>query len=85
MLFRSDIEDSVEVIALKRIGDGYGTFTEGVDISGSIGDNKTARKVARNTLILPKNLTKIYNIDETIKALENYNRENLSDWRNKCG
>ncbi|ERJ83443.1 CRISPR-associated helicase Cas3 [Peptostreptococcaceae bacterium oral taxon 113 str. W5053] len=77
-----DIEDSVEVIALKRIGDGYGTFTEGVDISGSIGDNKTARKVARNTLILPKNLTKIYNIDETIKALENYNRENLSDWRN---
>lgn len=76
-----DIDDSIEVIALKQIGDGYGMFDSETDISGDICDDTVAKRVAQNTLVIPRILTKQYNIDETIQYLENYNTKNLGAWR----
>ena len=77
-----DIEDTIEVIALKKISDGYGLFSENQDISQNIADPIIAKKVAQNTLRLPMSLSKAYNIDQTINELERYNNSHLSQWRN---
>jgi len=76
-----DIEDIVEVIALKKVGDGYALFGEGEDLSELITDFNIAKKVAQNTLRLPIALTKSYNVDDTIKELEMYSRMNLNNWQ----
>ena len=39
-----DIEDTVEVIALKKISDGYGLFIENKDISQNITDPIIAKR-----------------------------------------
>ena len=77
-----DIEDTIEVIALKKISEGYGLFKENQDISQNIADPIIAKKVAQNTLRLPMSLSKAYNIDQTINELERYNNSHLSQWRN---
>lgn len=77
-----DIEDTIEVIALKKISDGYSLFAENQDISQNIDNPSVAKKVAQNTLRLPISLSKIYNIDQTIRELEIYNNSCLSQWRN---
>lgn len=76
-----DIEDTVEVIALKKVSDGYGLFVENQDLSQDIDDATIAKKVAQNTLRLPMVLSKVYNIDQTIKELEVYNNKYLNQWR----
>ncbi len=76
-----DTEETIEVIALKKIGNGYGLFGQKIDLSNRINESDIAKEIAKNTFILPKILTKSYNIDNTIKVLETYNRENLSNWR----
>lgn len=78
-----DSEDSIEVIALKKFGDGYGTFNEFGDISENIHDKKTIEKIMGNTIKLPLVLTRQYDIDSTIVMLEKYNSNNekLSEWR----
>lgn len=77
-----DIEDIIEVIALKRMCNGYSLFIENQDISQSIANPSIAKKVAQNTLRLPMSLFKDYNIDQTIEELERYNNSCLSQWRN---
>ena len=77
-----DIEDTIEVIALKKTGDGYGLFGKEIDISQKVTDFDIAREVAQHTLRLPMILSRAYNIDCTIKELEGYNSKTLSDWRN---
>lgn len=74
-----DIQDSIEVVALKKVGDGYGIFDEAVDISCCIEDLKVAKKVAKNTLRLPNIFN--YAIDKHIRELELYNVKNLSVWQ----
>lgn len=76
-----DTRDTIEVIALKKIGDGYGLFGENKDISSLIGDNKIAKSIANNTLKLPTILSMNYNIDKTIDYLENYNSKNLEEFQ----
>lgn len=39
-----DIEDTIEVIALKQISDGYGLFSENQDISQNIADPIIAKR-----------------------------------------
>lgn len=77
-----DIEDTIEIIALKEVDEGYGLFGENIDISQHITDFDIAKKVAQNTLRLPMVLSKSYNVDKTIEELEKYNRIYLNDWRN---
>lgn len=76
-----DTEESIEVIAIRKVGQGYGLFGQNEDISAMIGNNKVERLIAQNTLRLPTTLTKIYGIDRTIKFLEKYNNEHLAAWR----
>lgn len=76
-----DIDESIEVIALKRIGDGYGLMNDKINISKEIDDDNIARKIAANTLVLPKIFTGESAIDKTIDQLENYNSKYLNDWR----
>lgn len=77
-----DIEDTIEVIALKQISDGYGLFEENEDISSNITDSSLAKQVAQHTLRLPLTLSKSYNIDKTIEELEKYYRRHFENWDN---
>lgn len=56
-------------------------FGKDKDISDYITDYQLAREVAQNTLRLPQSLSKSYNIDQSIKELENYNNQHLPTWR----
>lgn len=78
-----DIQDIIEVIALKKIGDGYGIFGENIDISSKIEDFKIGKKVAQQTLKLPKILSATYNVDKTIEELEGYYNKYLKNWQNQ--
>lgn len=73
-----DTHETIEVIALKKIGSGYGIFGELQDISVAIDDPDIARKLASQTLRLPSWVANTY---ATIEALEKYNSEHLSSWR----
>ena len=44
-----DVEDTIEVIALKKMSDGYSLFIENQDISQNIDNPSVAKKVAQNT------------------------------------
>lgn len=77
-----DTEDTIEVIAIKKAGDGYCFFGDlERDISGKIGDLSMAKTIAKNTLRLPSKLSAVYNIDQTIKELEEYNIKFLREWQ----
>lgn len=76
-----DIEDTIELIALKEIEGGYTLFDWDEDISFRISENDISREVAKNTFILPKAFSKAYNINKTIDWLEEYNMKYLRAWR----
>ncbi|MDU5808793.1 MAG: CRISPR-associated helicase Cas3' [Finegoldia magna] len=76
-----DTNETVEVIALQKIGKGYGLFGNGEDLSSKISDFTVAKEIAKQTITLPIAMTKNYNIDETIRELEKFKIENLSDWQ----
>lgn len=79
-----DIDDTIEVIALKKFSNGYGTFRDGVDISMDIDKPETAKIIARETLRLPLVLSKFPKaFENTIKELEEYNKKNLASWQRK--
>lgn len=77
-----DIDETLEVIALKRVGSGYGTFEDSVDISKNIGDFGVDKNLCRNTIRLPKILSLPNKIDETIAELEAYRKRYLKSWDN---
>ena len=66
------------------IRDGYTTFDSSEDISKSIEDVKTAKKLASCTIKLPNRLSKTYNIDKTIRELEDFYINNLQKWDNSA-
>lgn len=76
-----DTEDTIEVIAVKKIGLGYGFFGADEDISERVDEDSIAKEIAKHTFILPKLLSKNYNIDDTIDELEKYNRNYLRKWQ----
>ena len=75
-----DTQDTIEVIALKKIKGGYTTFDSDDDMSKSIEDAKTAKRIASCTIKLPNMLSKSYNIDDTIPELEKFYINNLQKW-----
>ena len=79
-----DTQDTIEVIALKKIKDGYTTFDSSEDMSNNIEDVKTAKKLASCTIKLPNKLSKSYNIDKTIRELEDFYINNLQKWDNSA-
>lgn len=75
-----DTQDTIEVIALKKFKDGYTTFDGNEDISQSIDNVEVAKKIASSTIKLPNKLSKSYNIDNTIKELEDFYIDKLQNW-----
>ena len=76
-----DSDETVEVIAVKKLKEGYSIFGEDIDIKDRIGEFEISKKLAGETLKLPRLLLKKYNIEKTIKFLEKYNVKYLSNWQ----
>lgn len=76
-----DTNETIEVIALQKTGNGYGLFGSDEDLSNKISDFKVAKEIAKQTITLPVALTKNYNIDRTIRKLEEFKIKYLSDWQ----
>lgn len=79
-----DTQDTIEVIALKKFKDGYTTFDGNEDISQNIENAEIAKKIASCTIKLPNRLSKSYNIDDTIRELEDFYINNLQKWDNSA-
>jgi CRISPR-associated endonuclease/helicase Cas3 len=90
-----DTQETIEVIALQEIGNGYGLIGTDEDLSERIDDSAVAKKIARQTLKLPYRLIarqaiKIPNssstscqIEDTIDKLETFNKERLGAWQSQ--
>lgn len=72
-----DIDETIEVIALKKIGSGYGIFGTKEDLSSQIRDRNIAQLIAKENLRLPIK----FGLDEIIKELEKRNLEKLLEWQ----
>ena len=78
-----DADESIEVIALKRIGEGYSLlFGDQTDTNISSMDENTSQAIhiAGETLRLPRPLCTPYRIESTIRALEQIYLEYFRDW-----
>lgn len=78
-----DSQETIEVIALKKCGDGYCLFDSEEDISSKVGDFTIAKKMAQQTVRLPSQLSAIYHIDSTIQELESIHGANFSNWHDQ--
>lgn len=76
-----DIEETIEIIAVRRIGSGYGTFENEENISEHISEPQIAKELAKQTLRLPNYTTRLKGVSKTIDELEEYNMKFLSDWQ----
>lgn len=78
-----DTEESIEIIALLKCGNGYGCFAEKKDISDQIANYEIAKEVAKQTLKLSRliALTAFGSVAKTIDWLEEYNQNNLAVWQ----
>lgn len=76
-----DVHQTIEIIALKEIGDGYGLIGANQDISDQIENEEIAKKIAQHTLRLPGILSTHYRIDQIIQELERFNLRYLKEWQ----
>ena len=85
-----DIGCSIEVIAVKKYGAGYGLFQEQKDISEELSKASIARKLACQTLRLGESIIHMEKDKEDnkeedlIRYLEDYNRRELPEWQNEA-
>lgn len=75
-----DIQETIEVIAVKRVGKGYGTFKDNVDISSMISDFRIAKELAKQTIRIPDYVTREQGVAKTIEWLEKYNKKHSYLW-----
>lgn len=73
--------ETIEIIVVKKVGNGYGLFDSEVDISMRVDEDDIAKNIARNTIILPRFFSAPYIIDKTIDELEKYNYKYLEKWQ----
>lgn len=73
-----DGTDTIEVILIKRKGDGLYLLDDTTNISGDL-TSALAKKISQQTIRLPHIFN--YKIDKTIKELETLNNEELPRWR----
>ena len=72
--------DTIEVIILKKVNEGYTTFDKNEDLSLQLGNDDIARQIASSTIKLPSVLSAPYRIEGTLKELEEYYAKHLSSW-----
>lgn len=77
-----DSDETIEVIALLSRGGGYTIFGCDEDMSGKETDDLIAKKIASSTIKLPQVLCRTYNIENTLKALEEYTLAHFPCWEN---
>ena len=78
-----DIGSSIEVIAVKKFGAGYGFFQERKDISEELSKASIAKKLACQTLRLGESIIHMEREEDLIRYLEDYNRRELPEWQNE--
>lgn len=76
-----DIQETIEIVAVKKIDSGYGTFHGNKDISGEIEDVRIAKELAKQTIRLPHFVTMKVGVTKTIDFLEKYNLKYLAIWQ----
>lgn len=76
-----DIEETIEVIALKTMDEGYGFFDTTEDLSLKIDQPSVQQEIAKHTLRLPMPLSAFFRIDQTIAELERFNMKHLRSWQ----
>ena len=76
-----DIQETAEVIAIKRRGSGYRMFGGNRDISGDIGEVDTQRLLAQQSIRLPLSAVRKSGIKDVISWLEKYNKTHLPQWQ----
>lgn len=76
-----DIEETIEVIALKKMDEGYGFFESFENLSLKINEPLIQQEIAKHTLRLPMLLSAFFRIDQTIEELEIFNRKYLRNWQ----
>lgn len=76
-----DGEETIEVVALQKLEEGYGVLGGDEDLSERIEEPDVVKLITEQTINLPNLFSKEYNIDDTIKNLEIYNSKHLSSWR----
>lgn len=75
-----DSDETIEVIALLSRGGGYTTFGSNENMSGKETDDLIAKKIASSTIKLPQVLCRTHNIEDTLKALEEYTLAHFPRW-----
>ena len=78
-----DADESIEVIALQKLEHGYGVLFgkySGKDLSGRIQDEGIGMMIAGETIRLPRPLCMPYQIDKTIRELEDVYKDNFKNW-----
>ncbi|HHY09219.1 MAG TPA: CRISPR-associated helicase Cas3' [Firmicutes bacterium] len=76
-----DIQETVEVIALKKYQDGYTYFDQKRNLARKIHDPSVQKDISRHTIRLPLQLSAYYNIEQTILELEKFNMKHLPSWQ----
>lgn len=78
-----DIDESLEVILLKKKENGYGFFEDDRDVSNAVGDPAVAMAVASHTIQLPKKVVGYGGkaMDKTIDFLEKHTLQYFIDWQ----
>ncbi|MDK6686555.1 CRISPR-associated helicase Cas3' [Aerococcus sp. UMB8623] len=76
-----DSDETIEVILLKQLAEGYGLLGDERDISEEVADPTIAKRLAQETIKLPGILSKGYNIDEVIRILEAYTAKHFRSWQ----
>ena len=75
-----DGEEIIEVVALQKIGKGYGFLGDNEDISASLDDRNTVQEILCHTLRLPAILCKEWSIGVTIQELEEKRQTFFYNW-----
>lgn len=76
-----DAADNIEVIVIKKGEKGFCFIHDDKNLCININDPDVARKLASQTIKLPGVLSVPYRIDQTIKELEEVNRQYLVEWQ----
>ncbi|MFT8703796.1 CRISPR-associated helicase Cas3' [Bifidobacterium aquikefiricola] len=77
-----DAEDSIEVILLRRTAQGIQLLdTDEIITEAWLKKPANAKKLAQQTIRLPKIFSRLWSIDSVITELERLNKENLAFWQ----
>ncbi len=76
-----DIQETIEIIAVRKAGNGYSFFQNNVDISHKVTEEVVQQKLARQTLRLPYSISYGLGMQKVIQELEAYNATYLSSWQ----